>query len=414
MFVFFITLIFTSSGCFDRFDESMQTYEYTSTVMIVDQLLSQGDYYGVIDESSAYFDEYEVTQDTFELLLYRGHAYLYLMKDSFAIDEFEAAVPFILQLDNVEQREFSGVFFTLGILHASLGNADHAIQRYTYGLQLEPSSNYYQIILGEIYENLGQNDSALGHYRELEDVLSLNAEEHAILQLKIDKLSGSESTINVGLPESYDPEFSIKIIPINDFQTNVSLSDIALLLQSKFRVQCSVLPALQIPEYEILNTVRDQYDASLIINYLEQHLNNSERLNCFPIAVTDYDMFHGTSNYVFSIQDYDADMGVISTYMFEITAPEIRESSIFLGRRVGIQFISTVGQLFGSPRPTHATCPLAYPHSINDFALKTSILCSSTQEDVDERMQRYTTRLVPFNTDQLEAMATVYETYYFE
>ena len=100
--------------------------------------------------------------------------------------------------------------------------------------------------------------------------------------------------------------------------------------------------------------------------------------------------------------------------MFELTIPEMKESSLILGRRIGIQCISTIGQLFGSSRPTLAICPLAYPHSINDFSYKTSKLCSSIQADVDERIAVVADRLVVFTNEEIESITSVYEKYYFE
>ena len=402
------------SGCLTDFSDSSDTFDYSNTMLTLYDLYDEQDYEGMVQVASEYLDGHDVNQDNFKVLMYRASAYSYLGENELAIDDYEAVLPFVYALDNVAQREYSTLFFSLGILHTKVGNADEALQYYEYGLQLEPSSNYFQILFGQIYEDLSMDDEALEHYLDLQESLPLVKEEEVLLQMKIDRLTGEEPDIDFEIPDSYCPNYTIKIIPINDFSANVDLEDISLLITSKFRVACEVLTTLEIPESEILNETRNQYDASKIIDYLESTLNESVKYNSFPIAITDYDMFAGTANFIFSQQDYDADMGVISSYMFEITLPAVNESDILLGRRIGIQFLSTVGQLFGSDRPTRAECPLAYPHSIDEFTRKNSKLCDETQSDVDARMQQWEQWLVLYTEQEKANITEVYEKYYFE
>jgi len=390
---------------------------YTASLFLVYDLSARDDYEGMISVVTNYFNDNDITLENYYLLIYRAGSYANIDQEDKAIEDYEAMVSYIKMLGNIEQREYSTLFFSLGILYAYQGDSEKALEHYNYGLQLEPGTNYYQIQLGQVYEELGQDDNALQHYQDLQESLSLTTEEEAIVQMKIDILSGSDPELDFTIQESYDPAFSIKIIPINEFSADIDLEDMALLLQSKFRVTCEVLSEMEIPESEILDQMRNQYDAGKIVEYLEENLDSSIRNNSFPIIITSYDMFQDTSNFIFSRQDYDADMGIISTYMFESTVPLTNESNIYdiiLGRRIGIQFISTVGQLFGSARPTSAICPLAYPHSIEEFSLKSSKLCPETQNDVDERIQQVADRLVLFTEKEMEDITTLYEKYYFE
>ena len=388
--------------------------DYTASLFLLYDLGAIDDYEGMISVVSDYFENNEISQDNYYILIYRAGSYANIGEEDLAIEDYEAMVPYIKMLDNIEQRDYSTLFFSLGILYAKQGNSEKALEHYNYGLQLEPGTNYYQIQLGQIYEDLGQDEYALQHYQNIQESLSLTTEEEAILQMKIDRLSGFDPDLDIDLPESYDPVFSIKIIPINNFSADIDLEDMALLIQSKFRVACEVISEMQIPESEILSLDRNQYDAEKIVDYLVENLDPIISYNSYPVVITSYDMFEGTANFIFSLQDYDADMGVISTYMFEVTLPVMNESEIILGRRIGIQFISTVGQLFGSSRPTLPTCPLAYPHSINEFSSKSSKLCPETQNDVDERIQQVQDRLVAFTEQEIADITAMYEKYYFE
>jgi len=388
--------------------------EYMTTKAILYNLDDIEDYEGMVSVVAEYFQDNELNQSNFEILYYSALSYTLLEQEDLAIQDYEAMVPFIHNLDNVEQRSFSILFFSLGSLYAKQGNGTKALEHYNYGLQLDPHTNYYQIQLGQIYEELGRGNEALQHYLHLQESLPLSTEEEAILNMKIERLSGQDIELDFEIPESYYPYFTINIIPINDFNSSINLHDICVLIKSKFRINCQVISPMQIPKSEILDMGRNQYDAEKIINYLNNSLNESMKQYSIPIVITDYDIFFGNANYILSLQGYDAGIGVISTYMFEKALPEINESEIILGRRLGIQFISTVGQLLGSQRPTNTECPLAYVHSILEFSRKSSKLCPETQNDVDERIQNVEELLILFTDQEKEEITKVYEKYYFE
>ncbi|MFH1100956.1 MAG: hypothetical protein V1726_02830 [Methanobacteriota archaeon] len=417
--MFFSSLIFmfilVFSGCIHQNESnSFNTYQYNITIWTLYDLYDLGDYEGMILEVNQYLENNEVSEKNFDVLFYRAYGYEHLGEPLMAIRDYEAMLPYIYALDNVAERQYSTVFFSLGLLYANKGNSENALNYYQYGLQLEPQSNFYQIQFGQVYEDLGRNTEALHYYENLSNTLLRTSEEETLVHMRIDRLSGQQTLVDFEPPASYYPFFTIKIIPLNSFDADIILEDLCALIESKYRVACEVISPIQIPEFMIINQSTNQYDAEKIIDYLEETLDTGVRKDSFPVAITSKDMYSGTANFVFSLQDFDADIGVISTYRFDVTLPPISEAELLLERRVGIQCISTVGRLFGSARPTNAVCPLAYPNSIDEFTRKSSKLCPGTQSDVDARIQGWSVKLMSFTQEEKDEMIRVYMKYYFE
>ncbi len=241
----------------------------------------------------------------------------------------------------------------------------------------------------------------------------LTNEENVILQMAADRLSGKTTLSDFEIPESYYPLFSIRLIPINNFDS-VNLEDMCVLIKSKFRFGCLVDSAMTIPDQQILDGERGQYDAGKIVTILDDHFPDVIQEDFFPIGITDKDMYEGSSNFIFSLQDYSNRIGVVSSYRFEESLPKIEDQEILLGRRVGIQLISTIGQLADLDRPTNSVCPLAYPASIYDFSKKGSKLCPETKAGVEGFISPVEEWLVPFTEEDKAEIKRVYEKYYFD
>jgi len=87
--------------------------------------------------------------------------------------------------------------------------------------------------------------------------------------------------------------------------------------------------------------------------------------------------------------------------MFDNTLPPIDEKNLFLNRRIGIQLISTTGQIYGYKRPILPHCPLAYPNSILDFSVKSPKLCDETIKQRDTMLSIYEEDMLNISENQL-------------
>jgi predicted Zn-dependent protease len=360
-----------------------------------------------------FLDDSGVNEKYFELLIYRGILYEKIGEDEKALDDYEASIFFIEgNLDNVMRSYYSYVYFYAGLI-LSEKNDTKSIEYAEEGLKLSPNDNINRIYLGQIYQNLGKNTDALNYYLKLNESDSLNTEERVIIKMSIDKLNEKPNSVNL-LINTYNPNININIYPLNNLSTDSFLDNLCKLLSYKFRMKCNVMEEIKIEESLILNSDRNMYDAEKIIEIVNSSLGIDEDKYNITILFTGKGIYTNELDFIFSRQYFDKKIGVISSDRFEKGLPILPEKDKLLVRRLGIQFISTVGQLVGLKRATDPSCPLAYPNSLNDFYQKTSKICFENQAYIDETRSRFSVSLISFKNEELKAIEKVYQDYYFE
>lgn len=295
--------------------------------------------------------------------------------------------------NNVTRRRYAPAYFRYGMLLEAQHRFDAAVAAVERGLRLAPRDVEGQIYLGSLLAKAGHTDRALAHYRSQLDSSIPVAEERAVINLKVEHLGGhaEASTRAPNLTSAaLFQGVSIGIVPINERQDDIPLGDLCLILEGSWRVRCSVLAPVRIPDALILDAARDQYNAHVMLDEIDRRFAGSAARPSHILAITGRDIFTPRSNFVFSLQrgTKAGGVAVLSTIRFTSDIPEFYEPQFVAARRVAIQALSTTGSMFGFERPTDPQCPLAYPESLEEFQLKRLRLCASEEQQRDELLRQ--------------------------
>ena len=381
---------------------------------------SAGQHDAVLQKADEFITTYSVNQATTPVFLFQAESRYRLGQRDEAIGAYQLAIHFIRQLTNVQQRKFAWAFFRLGILYRERRELDAAIAHVEAGLRLEPQNTYYQILLGELFSEQAQPGRALKHFRDVAASAFPSNEERAVLGMKIDRLAAGKPGASFQPPElraaALYPGLSIGILPLNDVPAEVVLSDVCVVLESKWLVRCEVLTPLAIAEADVPVADRNQYDGDRLVDELRRRFPVSGRRHRFLVAVTGRDVFGPGTNYVFSWQRRNADSGtgVISTYRFVTGLADFYEKGAVATRRLAMQAISTTGWMLGFTPPTHPECPMAYPHDFREFQQKHARLCESTLQQRDLLLRHRGGPPGTFGASWSNELARIYRTYYLE
>ena len=379
---------------------------------------NEGEYDCAIQHIRTYLEKYEIEDDNYFIYLYKALSHQRLEQTEGAIAAYETALPFIKRMDNVQRGRYAYVFFNLGQLLHTQGNTDSALLQLEEALIHHPQNFYYQIVMGDVYREAGMEDAALTHFNEILDSPDLTEEQRVVIDIKKGKI---KSYLQASFGETLDTSqlrihdrFSLKIQPINYVDPLINLDAICSLLQSKYLLECEVLPPMALPEEKILDEHRDQYNADRIMDELRPRFPSTKKRNYYVLAITGKDIFGGKSNYVFSWQDGSWGVGVVSSHRFVARLDDFYEKNIIATRRLGIQFLSTTGSMLGFKRASKSHCPMAYPDSLGDFLKKGSKLCQSTIQQRDDWLKKWGTLKRKASSKRAEEIRDVYNTYYFK
>ncbi|MBI3610201.1 MAG: RDD family protein [Nitrospirae bacterium] len=380
--------------------------------------LKEDDYRGVIKLVDEYFQGHSVTADNFILLNFKALAHSRLNEVDGAIASYERTLPIIRKMNNVEERQYASIFFSLGDQYFKKGKKDKGIASLEEGLTLEPQNSFYQIVLGEYYNESGQKTRAISHYRELLDSTSLLEEEGIVLRRKLKRLG--EKVNEPFLFQSEDLSlqpfykgFVIRLLPINEFDPAIPLKDLCLLLESKFLIPCQVLDPVKFDEKVILDPNRNQYDGEKILDLLDQIHPFPKNKQYVLVAVTGKDIYGKNTSFVYSWQNWSKGIGVLSSNRIAASIGAVYEPEVVLPRRVGIQFISTVARVLGFEKATKPNCPTSYPNELSEFLQKSSKLCESDIRQRDEFLKHYGGAPGRFDAARVREIQHVYAAYYF-
>jgi len=323
-----------------------------------------------------------------------------------AIETLNSAISILGSIDNVQRSKYSEMYYVLSMWHEEQDNLVLAMRNIDEALQLSPNIALYRMYRAELAEASGEN--ALEEYQKLWKSAT-SKESRLILESKT-KVEDIEY-----LNTEYIEGFTILLVPLNEFDS-VNLTDMCLLLESKYLVSCVVEKNLNLVEEYVFDETRGQYNADNLIDELRRnYLKNWP--NQIVLGITDHDIYVNRANFVFSWVQVGMEsqgLGVMSTNRFERTLPISHKRDILLGRRVGIQMISAVGQMFGFERPTSPECPLAYPNSVQEFSKKSSALCESTILQRDMLSEKMKHPLVKIPPEKIVEFKRVYSQYYFD
>ena len=186
------------------------------------------------------------------------------------------------------------------------------------------------------------------------------------------------------------------------------------MLESKWRLACDVLPAIVLPEEDMLDRVRGQYDGSRVLDQIDRRYPAAARPGEFVVAIVGRDIFGPGTRYVFSLQERGRRVGVVSSLRFVDEIEAYYEPDTIATRRLGIQLLSTTASLLGFSRATRPDCPTAYPNEFSEFLLKGAALCDSEIAQRDELLRRLGGPTAPIGTARSGEIARVYRAYRFD
>ncbi len=418
---FLLTLLLTPpSFSEDQGEKNLETKDSQELLALgqrIQSLFMDEDFVSVVSLIDQFFTAHSPTEANVGALLVQTQAYLMLDKKKSAIRSLEKAIPVLTKLDNIARRKYSHLYFLLGQLYSELRIYPKAISYVKDGLRLESQNIYNQIFLGELYKWSSKNALATSHFQSLLELSIITEEERFVIREKLRQIRPEEKRtlqeVDMAHAVFYE-KIGYKIVPINHFGSQVNLYDICILLESKFRAPCEVREAIQLDENVILNTQRDQYDGNQIHNELLKRFPSPEKRSFFVIAVTDKDLFSKSNNYVFSWQNRRMKIGVVSTFRFLSGLDDFYEIDSISTRRLGIQFLSTVGSLHRFSRPISPTCPLAYPNDFQEFLNKGSKLCASTISQRDSTLKKIGGSGRRFTPQEIDKINQVYSKYHFK
>lgn len=381
------------------------------------KLHQAGEHAEVVRAVDEFMARHGLTRETAPLLFVQAESRLELGQVEAAIKGYDTGLAALAPLHNVERRKFAWAVFRLATALRRAGRSEAALTRLEDGLRLEPQNVQYQILRGEMLAEQGQRDRALQLFQSLVGSSLANSEERAVLGIKIGRLlagapaAAAASDLSAA---SLHTGFSIGLVLVNQSSAGIPLSDLCLVLESKWLIRCEVLAPVSIPEELILVAERGQYAGDKVLQELWRHLPAPSRRHPYVVGITGRDIFGPRTSFVFSWQSRSeaSGIGIISTHRFRAGVPDFYEPSFVTARRRAIQVLSTTGSMLGFTRPPE--CPLAYPNEVREFQQKRSRLCESDIEQRDALLRRRGGTPMPFGAERAAEVERVYRAYALE
>lgn len=385
------------------------------------RLFYGGQFPAVVREAGPLLARHGLTPASMPIVLFEAEARHQMGERDEAIRTYERTLPLIAPLNNVEQRRFAFVFFRLGLLAREKKDLAQAVARVEAGLRLEPQNTWAQILLGEILVERGDRARALAHLKDVAASSVPTSEERAVVAMKIDRLTTGRAGTSARLPDLHAARIhggaSLGLVPLNDLPGDVVLADVCLALEAAWRIGCTVLPPITVPDADTFVTERGQYDADRLVEAMVRRFPLEARgQRRYLIGVTGRDLFGPKTNYVFSWQTKGgpAGTGVLSVYRFAATLDDFYEKPAVLMRRVIVQALSTSGSMLGFTRPTSPECPTAFPVDFREFQQKRARLCASEEEQRDAFLKAQGGPAQPLGEARTREIERVYRAYRLE
>ena len=375
----------------------------------------------VLDRIQARLKATPASLETVAMRFIKAEVEYRMFRRETAIETFAGALKQLEGLtNNVTRRRFVSAYLRFAEILREQLQLDSAIATVEDALRLAPQSMEGQIFLGSLFEEDGQSGRAVTHYKSQLASSVPVAEERAVLTIKLERLSRSDAPSSSARaevpPHLIHRGLSIGVVPLNDVPAMVDLGDVCLILEASWRVRCEVLPAAVVPDRNVWEAGRNQYQADELIAEIGRRFPRASRRHSYMLGITGRDIFAPQTNFVFSWQSRNSQEGdgVLSTSRFVAQIPDYYEPRIIATRRIAIQALSSTGSMLGFTRPIDPECPLAYPESLREFQFKRLRLCASEEEQRDSLLQRRGGRAEPTGTERAETVSRVLEKYVLE
>ena len=167
----------------------------------------------------------------------------------------------------------------------------------------------------------------------------------------------------------------ISIVPINAMDVAM-LERLALCLEERFLFSCVVARTVRVPS-TALNGVRKQ----LFLNTLVARVATTP-LEGFRLAVTDFDLYKTSHQFIFGDASEEQRVAVVSTHRLRGEFYGERADANLLFQRTLKESVHDLGHVLGLKHCFNARCAMYYSNSIYDTDNKLSHFCESCEKRV--------------------------------
>ncbi len=168
----------------------------------------------------------------------------------------------------------------------------------------------------------------------------------------------------------------ISIVPINAMDLAM-LERLALCLEERFLFTCLVDRTVRVPS-TALNGVRKQ----LFLNTLVARVATSPAIDGFRLAITDFDLYKTSHQFIFGDASEEHRVAVVSTHRLRGEFYGERADANLLFQRTLKEAVHDLGHVFGVKHCFNARCAMYYSNSIYDTDNKLSHFCESCEKRV--------------------------------
>jgi predicted Zn-dependent protease len=126
-----------------------------------------------------------------------------------------------------------------------------------------------------------------------------------------------------------------------------------------------------------------QWDVAKVITALQAAVGSRAGPRLMVLGVAPFDLFGGTSNFLFGAGATGGFLGVVSLHRFRAAFNDEPPKRERLNDRLLKQSLSTLGFMIGVPRCTTPECARAYPQSLAEHDQKPSKLCRQCQVEFE-------------------------------
>ncbi len=167
----------------------------------------------------------------------------------------------------------------------------------------------------------------------------------------------------------------LRLIPIGDVDTNL-LNALITDVSGVYNLRARVLPKTDIPQ-SAYNIWRKQYDAEKLIESISQNEGKFIDRTIPGIGITEVDIYYNGLNFVYSYEDIDENVGIVSIYRLREEFYDKPPNFGKLVDRTIKEILHVLGHLLGLEHCTNKTC-LMYPsESIVDLDRKNFEFCDN-------------------------------------
>jgi archaemetzincin len=146
---------------------------------------------------------------------------------------------------------------------------------------------------------------------------------------------------------------------------------ISLALRNEYNLSTIKAGKFEIPA-KAFNPLRNQYDASRIIESLIPKFDNKSDLN---LLITDVDLYVPRFNFIFGLAEIQERAAIVSRY--RLNGSNMKE-------RLVKEVIHEVGHLLGLPHCPVPACVMYFSNTIDDTDKKSSHLCQECRRRFEE------------------------------